>query len=719
MFTLPRSPFFARVTGAALLATAVALLTAERTAGQSSFSLAQVRSYPFPTGLSAGGTGSRIVWTFNENGRRNVWVAEDPVWEARRVTDYVEDDGQELTSIQLSPDGRWVAFVRGGDHGAASEAVRPVNPTFAPITSPIGLWKVPFEGGQPQLIAEDGDFPAISSRGDVAFVRGGQIWMVALGGSQPAQRVVNVRGVNGEIKWSPDGSKFAFVSSRGDHSFIGIYAGTAKPIQWIAPSTALDGSPRWSPEGSRLVFVRRPGIGGPATPLMGRFPAPWALWVGDTPTGTARQLWKSPETFRGSFQANATLEWAADDRIVFQSYMDGWQHLYSVRASGGDPLLLTPGNYNVQQARPSPDGRSVVYAANTGSDRDDIDRRHVFRVPVDGRAPAPLTEGTGLEWTPVVTGDGVNVAFIGATAQRPPLPVVMPVAGGPKRLIGESRVPPDFPTSQLVVPTRVQFRAADGTLLSAQVFEGRGSGRRPGLVYIHGGPAPQMMLGWHNSAYYSNGYSLNQYLAGRGYTVLSVNYRRTSGYGWEFEFAENSGRQGAAEAKDIRAAGEYLKSLSTIDPTRIGVFGGSYGGFLTAVALALDSDLFAAGVDTHGVHDWVAINGLRVDPWSPEANDQRRAAEVAWTSSPTAQVSTWRSPVLLISGDDDRNVPFHLTVDLAARLSAAGVTVEQMVIPDDTHAFHKNANWLRIGLATAEFFDRRLAPKAQTDSGGR
>src|SRR5712692_7352852 len=112
-----------------------------------------------------------------------------------------------------------------------------------------------------------------------------------------------------------------------------------------------------------------------------------------------------------------------------------------------------------------------------------------------------------------------------------------------------------------------------------------------------------MVLAWHYSEYYHNAYALNQYLAGRGYVVLIVNYRSGIGYGVEFREALNYGARGASEFNDVLGAGLYLRSRADVDPRRIGLWGGSYGGYLTALGLARASDLFAAGVDLYGVHD--------------------------------------------------------------------------------------------------------------------
>ena len=128
--------------------------------------------------------------------------------------------------------------------------------------------------------------------------------------------------------------------------------------------------------------------------------------------------------------------------------------------------------------------------------------------------------------------------------------------------------------------------------------------KHPALVFMHGGSRRQMLLGWHYMDYYNNAYAMNQYLASQGYVVLSINYRSGIGYGLNFREAINYGASGASEFNDVEGAGLYLRTRADVDPARIGLWGGSYGGYLTALGLARASNLFAAGVDFHGVHDW-------------------------------------------------------------------------------------------------------------------
>ena len=699
----------------ALLAASAATGVARAQRATGPFTLQQVMSYPFPSALVAAPSGARVAWVFDERGVRNIYVASAPDWQAHRVTSYTADDGQELTNLAFTPDGNTVVYVRGGDHDAnwpAPGNLAP-DPASSPVQPMVEIWSVPANGGEPKKLAE-GDLPAVSPRGDrVAYVRDHQIWVVPTDGSQAGKRLLFATGESEDPEWSPDGNTLAFVSSRGDHSFIALYTNDSTPLRYVSPSTSIDENPQWSLDGTQIAFVRRPGNGGAPETMLEQHPRPFAIWAANLSTLAAHQVWQSPNTLRGSMpttDGEANLHWATGNRIVFLSDVDGWPHLYSIESSGGTPLLLTPARGMAEYITMSRDGKTLVYASNMGAGPDDIERRHVFKVPVDRAAPVNLTPGTGVEWTPVVTGDGASVVYLSADARRPPVPAVVPLGGGAARLIGADRIPSDFPASQLIVPRAVTYKASDGTEVHADLFAKPGLSHAPAVVFVHGGPPRQMLLGWHPMDYYSNSYAVNQYLASRGFVVLAVNYRLGIGYGHEFHHPDHAGRFGASEYLDVKAGAEYLRSLPEVNGAHIGIWGGSYGGFLTAMALAKNSDLFAAGVDMHGVHDWMsdvqeffARRALQY-----EKADLDSAEKVAWQSSPVAYVSTWKSPVLLIQGDDDRNVHFHQTVDLARRLDAQGVKYEELVLPDEIHGFLRYASWLAADSATVSYLDKTL-----------
>jgi len=686
------------------------------------FSVDQILGFPSPENLVAAPVGSTIAWTFNEGGVRNIYVAEGPAFAARRVTSYTDDDGQELTQLSFSRDGKTIVYVRGGDHGSGRQGDGPPNPAESPIQPRIQIWSIPTAGGTPKLVA-DGDNPVLAPDSDrVAFTRDRRIWFAAIDGSKQPQQAFYARGASQDPAWSPDGKTLAFVSNRGDHSFIGLFTNADRPIRFIAASTSRDSVPAWSADGRKIAFLRQPGAGGaPRPPLAARNDASWKIVVADVESLNVTTAITSGEAPVDPILQNPSgigLQWAADDTLLFMSYRDGFPHLYSLQhpGSGSKPLLLTPGSFMVEQMALSPDRRFVIYNANTGPDRSDIDRRHLYKVPVNAANPAALTSGVGIEWAPVVTADGQTIAYLGSGAQRPPAPSVISFSGGNSRAIGAERMPADFPTAQLVTPELVSFRASDGVEAHGQLFKPAGDNtRKPAVVYIHGGGPRQMMLGWHNRWEYANDYGANQYLVSRGFIVLSVDYRLSVGYGQSFQFAENTGTRGASEYRDILAGGRYLQSRPDVDPSRIGVWGASLGGYLTALALGRNSDVFAAGVDIHGVHDRLTVNATQlahalVGDGITEA-DLKQALKVEYESSPIAAVPTWKSPVLLIHGDDDRTVDFHQSVDLERRLLAKGVKVESLVLPDDVHDSLLWQHWKTSITAMGQFFEKTLKPR--------
>jgi len=681
-------------------------------AAQQGVRIEQVMSAPFPTGLVSG-AGGAVAWVQNAQGVRNIWMAEPPAFRARQVTPYAADDGQDLTNLQFAGDGR-IVFVRGGGPNRQGEIP---NPTSDPAGTRQAVWAVASVGGEPRQLTE-GTAPSVSPSGEtLAFLRRGQVWSLSLRDSAPARQLFEIRGTAGSLEWSPDGSMLAFVSNRGDHSFIGVYAVTDKQLRYVDPSVDRDGNPVWSPDGRSIAFTRQANERDRLPFMPAREGQPWSIRVVDVTTGGGRAVWRAAPGAGSVFQGIAAehqVLWAADGRLVFPWERSGWIHLYAVSAAGGEATELTPGAFEVEHVTLSANGREVFYSSNQG----DIDRRHIWRVPVAGGRPTAVTSGAGIEWGPEITESGA-VAFFASDARTPAHAEIIPTGSIRQPLAAEATLR-DFPSAALVEPQPVVFPGADGMPIHGQLFLPRNLGageRRPAVLFFHGGSRRQMLLGFHYLGYYHNAYTLNQYLAGRGFIVLAVNYRSGTGYGLEFREALNYGARGASEFNDVLGAGLYLRGRAEVDPARIGLWGGSYGGYLTALGLARASDLFAAGVDLHGVHDWNVV--IRNFVPSYDAGARAEVARLAFQSSPMASIDTWRSPVLVIHGDDDRNVPFSESVDLMAALRQRGVEVEQLIFPDEIHGFLLHRSWVAAYRATADFFERKLMRSAAGNGGGR
>jgi dipeptidyl aminopeptidase/acylaminoacyl peptidase len=668
--------------------------------------LEQVMASPFPSNLVAAGHSPRVAWVFDAKGVRNIWVADAPDFAARQITHYDGDDGLPIASLRITGDGRTLVYVRGSE---ANESGRIADPTNGIWARKQQVWAIDVEGGTPRLLGEMGcgeeecEDIQLSPDGQFAvWAARKQLWIAPVSGATPAHQLTDLRGENSHPRWSPDGRHIALISARGDHSFIAIYDFGRDAVRYLSPSADRDGMPRWSSDGRHIAFVRQPGIQ-EKVPLIPVRPAPWAIWVADSMTAEGREIWHSGNEANDSFPAETadkSFYFAGNDRVVFASEQDGWNHLYSIAATGGAATLLTPGAFEVEDVTLANDGRSVIFSSN----QDDVDRRHLWRVALDGGKLQPLTKGETMEWIPVELAGG-QVVCLGSGATVPAMPFHVGAKG--REMIAAQTLPADFPASQLVTPKQVIFKSEDGLEIHGQLFTPAGRSRPgPALIFTHGGPVRQMMLGFHYMYYYHNAYAMNQYLANQGYVVLSVNYRMGIMYGRAFREAPNTSWRGAAEYKDVVAGAKYLQSLPTVDPKKIGLWGGSYGGFLTALGLARNSDLFAAGVDSHGVHDWSVF----LPHWDnkPGAPDAKEAEKLAFDSSPDAAVSTWKSPVLLIHGDDDRNVPFGQTVDLAQRLREQHVKFEELIFPDEIHDFLMWKSWIRAYGATADFFDRTL-----------
>jgi dipeptidyl-peptidase 4 len=713
----------------------------------------------YPTEIVSAKKVDRIAWTAYEHGRRNVYTASAPQFHALRVTNVMKDDGIELSDLSISDDGAIVVFVRGTQPNREGWVA---NSTANPEGATRTIWAARTAGGAAWKLGE-GTTPVLSPDGStVAYSKDGQVYRYSIGaggsggpgrsggpsrssGSGLQAPWIKAWGSNSNLKWSPDGSKLAFVSNRVDHSLIGVYDVRTRAVKFLSPSVDHDGSPTWSPDSKRVAFIRRPGtpfgqqahqgqgsIGNPDGPAYNpltairagrgggqsgrggrgrgdaeppRDPRPGLMtaafaggytlsfWVADVATGEGKEFWHNAKDDK-EFNAINAIQWAGADRVIFEAEPQEWVRWYSVGLSTGQtaPTTLTPGEGAVEQTSLSADGKVLFYATNAG----DIERRHVWKVPTAGGTAEQLTKGDTIETYPAALASGQRVAVLGGDAKRPFGVGLVQASGGSAEYIYPDTVAAGFPLDAHVVPQPVVTKAPDGLEIHNQIFlpkDLKPGEKRPAIVFVHGGPVRQMLLGYHYMHFYHVAYGVNQWLASRGYIVMSINYRSGIGYGKSFRTAPNTGGRGNAEYQDVLAGGKYLQTRPDVDPNRVGIWGLSYGGVLTAQALARNSDVFKVGVDLAGVHLW----GNSLDPES-----------VSYKASAISAMDTWKSPVLLVHGDDDRNVQFSQTTGLVQLLRAHNVYHELIVFTDDTHEPLTHQRYLYAFNRLEEFIGRFL-----------
>ena len=767
----------------ALAATCFTLLSTPL-AAQTKATVAQFLSPSSPLELTRAGDADRVAWVAYERGMRNVYTAAAPDFKPVRLTSFMQDDGTDVSEVELSDDGSTAIFLRGTNSNQQGWVA---NPTHDPRGAERAIWAVRTSGsGAPWRVAV-AEAATLSPDGrTVLYVRDGQIFRARIlpNAAAPASDsivpFIREWGRQSSPRWSPDGTKIAFVSDRDNHSFIGIYDTRTRRVDFVAPSVDCDAAPAWSADSKQIAFMRRPGVPfgaqsqegsggignppGPATARGGRggvsgclisgfgrggrgearpqdttrfhrFPGLYratfkggynlSVMVADVskcpaasgPTeagGTecsARELWHNAPN-DSAFTTMRAVLWAGNDHVLFPLSPPGdeWDRYYAINTANGaaDPVMLTTTNGLIEDATSaalSHDGKTLYYCTNAN----DIEKRHIWSVPTSGGTPKQVSTDDGVETSPQPLASGKQLAVLYFGAAPPASVGLVSVSGGATRVVFPT-LGPDFPKAEHVTPQIVVVKSPDSLEIHDQLFlpkDLKPGERRPAIIFVHGGPVRQMLPACHYMQFYHWAYAYNQWLANQGYVVLSVNYRSGIGYGRSFRNAANTNARGNSEYQDVLAAGKYLQTRADVDPSRIGIWGLSYGGLLTSQALARNSDLFVAGADLAGVH----LYGNSLD-----------TTNISYQSSAISAIDKWKSPVFLVQGDDDRNVDFAQMVGLVQLLRAHNVYYELTVIPDDTHESLLHARWVDTFNKMGDFLHRFVwdhgNPSAQATSSG-
>jgi dipeptidyl-peptidase 4 len=755
----------------------------------------------------------RIAWVDYAEGKRNAFTASAPLFTPVKLTNFTKDDGIMMSAVKISDDGSTVIFLRGEQVNREGWAP---NPTADPDGPEHAFWAARTSGVGGSWRVVDCTNPELAPDGSsLLFVKAGQIYRAKISPVKPATEMdrgekafITEWGVQSSPRWSPDGRKIAFVTTRTDHSFIMVYDVATRTVKYMSPSVDFDTMPMWV-DNSHLIYMRRPGLpfgqqaqqgsGGIGLPTGPAFQPTAAAATGgrggnggnaaaaQTPpgapaaaapaargggrnggrgaggggnaaaaAGTPAVANNTPGLMRATFKGGYTVSFykadvttgdaqeiwhnQANDAMVTnlgnnarfangilifpyvaggggrggrgggggrggngaapvatpdaqapaapQGPVDEWDRYYSLNLmdAAARPVLLTPTDGLIEDQTSiilSADGKTFYYCTNAK----DIERRHIWSVPVGGGTPQQITTGDGVETYPAPLASGKYLATLSANWNLPQSLGVWKMgtdttAATQKIVFPTSR--PGFPMDMHVNPEIVITHAPDGLEIHNQLFlpkDLKPGERRPAIVFVHGGAQRQMMPAYHYMQFYHWAYAVNEWLASQGYVVMSINYRLGIGYGRSFRQAPNTGANGEAEYQDVLAGGKYLQSRPDVDPNRVGIWGLSYGGLLTSQALARNSDIFKAGVDLAGVH----LFGSSLDP---EA--------ISYQSSTVGHIDGWKSPVLLEQGDDDRNVAFQQMTGLVQLLRQRDVYFELIVNPDDVHESLLHSRWLTI-----------------------
>ena len=396
------------------------------------------------------------------------------------------------------------------------------------------------------------------------------------------------------------------------------------------------------------------------------------------------------------FGGASTGGWLPDNRgYYFQSEATGYSHLYTVDIASGAIAQLTQGEFEVFDPQLSQDGQRWTFSSSQASPH----TRHFYEMPAVGGAPVQLTNMEGRN-DAVINPDGAIIALRHSFTTRPPEIFLQRAQGEPERITHSQ-------TEQWLaydwrVPKTIRFEASDGAMAPAHVFEPAQS-NGAAVLFVHGAGYLQNVHHWWSS--YSREYMFHNLLTDLGYTVMQVDFRASAGYGRDWRTAIYR-HMGGRDLQDYVDASQYLTRTYGIDPERIGIYGGSYGGFITLMALFTEPDFFGAGAALRSVTDWAHYNHAYTSNIlnTPETDSLAYAR-----SSPINFAEGLEDPLLMPHGMVDLNVQFQDIVRLAQRLIELGKEDwELAVYPVEGHGFREPSSWTDEYRRILKLFEEHL-----------
>ena len=458
---------------------------------------------------------------------------------------------------------------------------------------------------------------------------------------------------------------------------------------------------QWSDDGKHAALLAR------STDNKDR----WVMLL-DPATGRTRVLFTEHDEAWTNGPGQFTLGWMPDNRrVYFQSERDGFAHLYAVPVDGGSPAQLTSGQFEVSDVRLSEDETRFYFTSSEGS----FFERHLYSMPLAGGARTRLTSMPGNnQVTP--SPDGAVLAVVNSYSNRPHELFLAAAPGAPDSGIKQvTKSPlPEFHTYKWVDPPVVSFKARDGATVHARLYKPANFQRGgPAVLFVHGAGYLQNVHKWWSS--YFREYMFHHLLMERGYAVLDVDYRGSAGYGRDWRTGIYR-HMGGKDLSDHLDAVQYLVAEHGVDPRRVGIYGDSYGGFITLMAMFTTPDVFAAGAALRPVTDWAHYN----HPYTANILNLPQSDREAYErSSPIYHAQGLKGALLICHGMVDTNVHFQDSVRLAQRLiELRKENWELAAYPVEDHAFERASSWADEYKRILKLFETHLRGDAGRAAAG-
>jgi dipeptidyl aminopeptidase/acylaminoacyl peptidase len=391
-------------------------------------------------------------------------------------------------------------------------------------------------------------------------------------------------------------------------------------------------------------------------------------------------------------------------RFWFVSEADGYAHLYTMAADGTDKKQLTQGKFEVSDVDVSRDGRWFYLTTSEGTPFE----QHFWRMPVAGGAREKLTSRVGSH-TATLSPDETMLADVFSAANRPPELFVVPNKRGAAMAQLTTSPTSDWLAFPWLVPEIVMIPASDGVQVPARIYRPKDLGAQPSgaaVIFVHGAGYLHNVHNYWSS--YSREYMFNHLLASRGYVVLDIDYRGSAGYGRDWRTAVYRW-MGGRDLQDQVDGSRYLQKNLGIDPERVGMYGGSYGGFMTLMALFTEPKWFGAGAALRSVTDWAHYNHgytARI------LNFPDKDTLAYRRSSPIFFAKGLEDPLLMAHGMVDVNVHFEDIVRLTQRLIELGKTNWALAVyPAEDHGFVRPDSWTDEYTRIFDLFERTIAKR--------